>query len=60
MERVLEQHIFILSKITEDATEKVLQFIMLLKSIYYKKNFWSNEQQSIFEHFSKVKNNESI
>jgi hypothetical protein len=39
MERVLEQHIFILSKITEGATEKVLQFIMLIQSIYYKKTF---------------------
>ncbi len=27
MERVMELHIFILSKITEGATEKVLQFI---------------------------------
>jgi hypothetical protein len=36
-ERKMEQHMFKLSLITEGASEKVLQLILLLKSIYNKK-----------------------
>ncbi len=42
----MEQHIFIASQIIEDAAEKVLQFVMPLKSIY-NKNFSFKTQKCI-------------
>jgi len=39
--------------ITEDATEKVLQFIMTMKSVY-SKNLCFNEQKCMFEHWVKT------
>ncbi len=44
---------FAFSYITEGATEKVLQFIMPLESIY-NKNLGNFEQKCIFEHYSEV------
>ncbi len=46
---VMEQQIFAFSLIIEDNTEKVLQFIMPVKSIY-NKNLGFIEQKCIFEH----------
>jgi hypothetical protein len=45
----MDQHAFAFSLIIEGATEKVLQFIMPLKSIY-KQNLGFIEQKCIFEH----------
>jgi hypothetical protein len=44
-----KQHIFAFSLIIVDATEKVLQFMMPLKSIY-NKNLGLIEQKCVFEH----------
>jgi hypothetical protein len=53
-DQVKEQHVFWLHMMIEGATEKVLQFQMLLKSIY-SQNLCYNEQKCIFEHCKKVK-----
>ncbi len=50
---LMEQHFFTLSLIEEGATENVLQYTMLLKSVF-NKIFCFNEQNSIFEHSRKV------
>jgi hypothetical protein len=53
----MEQGIFSLSLIIEAATEKLLQFLLPLKSIFaiFSKNFGFVEQKCIFEHRRKVK-----
>jgi hypothetical protein len=45
----MEQHIFAFSLVIEGTTEKVLQFMMPVKSIY-NKNLGFIEQKKIFEH----------
>ncbi len=57
----MEQHVFLLfSLIKEGTTEKVLQFIMPLRSIY-NQNLGFIEQNCIFEHLQRGSNNkESI
>jgi hypothetical protein len=49
-----QHHFFTFSLITEGTTEKALQFILPLKSIY-NKNFGFNEEKCILEHCRKVK-----
>ena len=49
----MEQHALVFLLITEGATEKVLQFIMPLESIY-DKNLCFVEQKCIFEHYGEV------
>jgi hypothetical protein len=49
---IMEQHVF--SSIIEGAAEKILQFIMPLKSVY-NGNFGSIEQKCIFEYWKRVK-----
>ena len=46
-------HLFTFSLIIDGATEKVLQFMMPLKSIR-NKNFGFMEQKCIFDNYSKV------
>jgi hypothetical protein len=48
-----EQHIFAFSLNIECTTEKVLQLILLLKTIY-NKNLSFIEQKCIFEHYREV------
>jgi hypothetical protein len=55
----MEQRIFAFSFIIEDTTEKVLQFIMPLKSIY-NRNFGSIEQKCIFEHYREFQARKTI
>jgi len=50
----IEQYVFRLLLIKGGATEKVSQFIMLLKSIYIK-DFCFNKQKCFFDHGTKVK-----
>ncbi len=45
--------------IIEGTTEKVLQFLMQLKSIY-NKNLGFSEQKCIFEHYSEVQIRKSL
>ncbi len=49
----MEQHIFAFTLIIEGTTEKVLQFVMPLKSIY-SKNLGFIAQKLVFEHYRKV------
>jgi hypothetical protein len=49
----MEQHIFAFSLMIEGTTEKVLQFMMPLKSIY-NKNLGFIEQKCIFEYYREV------
>jgi hypothetical protein len=55
----MELRIFAFSLIIEGATEKVLQFIMRLKSIY-NKNFGFVEQKMYFEHYREFQARKSL
>jgi hypothetical protein len=56
----MKQHAcFTFSSIVEFAAEKVLQFIMPLKSID-NKNFSFVKQKCIFEHYGKVKTRKDV
>ncbi len=46
----MEQHIFAFSSILEGTTEKVLQFIMPIKSIYNKKHLVLLNKKGFFKH----------
>jgi hypothetical protein len=50
---LMEQHVFAFSMIIEGTTEKVLQFSMLIMSIF-NQNFGFNEKVCIFEHHREV------
>jgi hypothetical protein len=50
----MQHHSIAFSFVTEVATEKVLQFILPLKSVY-SRNFGFAEQKCNFEHCGKVK-----
>ena len=55
----MEQHVFTFLLIIEGTTEKVVQFIMPLKSIY-NRNSGFIEQKCILEKYKKVKKKKSI
>ncbi len=55
----MEQHIFAFWLIIEGATEKVLQFIMQLKSIF-NKTWVSLNKKFIFEHYREVQTRKSL
>jgi hypothetical protein len=55
----MEQPIFEFSLIIGGTTEKVLQFIMPLKSIY-NRNFGFIEQKCIFEHYREFQARKTI
>ncbi len=55
----MEQRVFAFSIITKSTTEKVMQFIMPLKSVY-NKNKVSLNKKCIFEHYREIQTNKRL